>query len=452
MTKFLEKLFGTDGIRGEVGVEPFTKNYVRRIAEYSALVLSKVYNNKKFVVGYDTRESGVWISKIFIDIFSKFGYDVYCLDVFTTPGVAYMCQYMRAIGVVISASHNPYNYNGIKFFTPDGEKIPVKLENEIEEVIKNKSRISKIFLSKGKIIDYQDYAEQKYINFLSEKFLEDPTEKLDKKISLVVDCANGATYKIAQKLFKKFFDKVKFLNVSPDGKNINENCGAVYPEKLKSKMSYGDIGITFDGDGDRVIFIDEKKNIRDGDYIVGFLVNKYKEEKKLRNSLVVVTTMSNLGLLKYLWAKNIKVIQCPVGDKYVSEYLKEYKGNLGGEQSGHIVLYEYLHTGDGILTSLEVLRYMLKSGKKLSTQFSLFKKYPQLIKNVKTLEKPPIEKIFSKEYIKNLEHKIQGRIVLRYSGTEPLFRIMVEGLNKDKIKKAAQLVEKEFLRYLRETK
>ncbi|MEN3014037.1 MAG: phosphoglucosamine mutase [Endomicrobiia bacterium] len=445
-----EKLFGTDGIRGEVNRSPFTKKELSVISRYAASILKKVYVTPRLVVGYDTRESSPWISELLCKEFLKFGYLIHNVEIFPTAGVSFLCRELKAIGVVVSASHNPYNFNGIKFFSPDGEKLPNKLEEEIESHIKNKLKIIS-YEKKGELINYSSEAQQKYIGFLKNIFLKDIVLKDNffKKISLIVDAANGATYKIVKKIFSEFFENIKFINISPDGRNINYKCGAVYPETLKKETQTGEIGICFDGDGDRVIFVDEKNIIRDGDYILGVIATDYKKNKILKNSLVVVTVMSNLGLLKYLWTKNIKVIQCPVGDKYVSEYLKEYKGNLGGEQSGHIVLYDYLPTGDGILTALEVLKIMIKNKKRISLLCKIFEKYPQIIKNVKTSLKPPVEEIFEKDFIKKIENKIKGRIILRYSGTEPLLRIMVEGKNKTDIEKVADLLEKKFLSYLK---
>ncbi|MCS7227663.1 MAG: phosphoglucosamine mutase, partial [Endomicrobia bacterium] len=380
--------------------------------------------------------------------FVKFGYNVYIIDVFTKAGVALLCRENKSVGVVISASHNPYQYNGIKFLSPLGTKIPTEIEEKIESAVKNRLKLHRNGKNrKGQVIDYREKAEQIYSNFLikvvKEKIKNLPVDNL----SLVVDCGNGATSKFVPKLFPYLFSNVKFTNIKPDGRNINKNCGATYPENVKDKLKPGQIGISFDGDADRVIFVDEKKNIRDGDYIIGILAAEYKKEKKLKNSLVVVSIMSNFGLLKYLWSKNIKVIQCPVGDRYVSEYLSKYKGNLGGEQAGHIVLYDYLPTGDGILTSLEVLNTVVKNQTSLFKLCQVFTKYPQVLKNVEIQQKPEIDKIFDKKFLQKLEQKIDGRIVLRYSGTEPLFRIMVEGRNKLQIEKVANIIEQHYIKY-----
>ncbi|MFN3550285.1 MAG: phosphoglucosamine mutase [Endomicrobiia bacterium] len=438
------RLFGTDGIRGIFGEYPLNTEFIKIIGSYSAFVLKNVFGKDKIFIGWDTRESSPKIVELLKKTFLDFGYEVYLTNVFPTGGIAYLCKKYSCLGVVISASHNPYNFNGIKFISPFGTKISDQIEEKIEENIKRKTKIKKDN-KKGNLIDYSTKAENEYIDFLLDIFGNNINNSF---LSLVVDCANGAGCKIAKNIFPKLVKKCQFVNTSPNGKNINYRCGSTHPQYLKKKIKNNQIGILFDGDCDRVIFIDEKKNIRDGDYIIGILASEYKKNKNLKNSLVVVTTMSNLGLLKYLWSKNIKVIQCPVGDKYVSEYLKSYDGNLGGEQAGHIVLYDYLPTGDGFITTMEVLKILINNKKPLYKLCKIFDKYPQIIKNVETKDKPSIEEIFDKKFIKDLENKIQGRIVLRYSGTEPLFRIMVEGKNKSKIEDIAEVIKKQFLGFV----
>ncbi len=439
------KIFGTDGIRGIFGEYPLNTDFIKIICSYSAFVLKNVFGKEKIFIGWDTRESSPKIAELLKKTFLNFGYEVYSTDIFPTGGIAYLCKKYSCLGVVISASHNPYNFNGIKFISPLGTKISQQIEEKIEENIKQKTKIKKNN-KKGRLIDYSTKAENEYIDFLLDIFGENINNSF---LSLVIDCANGAGYKIATKIFPRLVKKYQFVNINPDGKNINNRCGSTYPEYLKRKIKNNQIGILFDGDCDRVIFIDEKKNIRDGDYIIGILANEYKKNKKLKNSLVVVTIMSNLGLLKYLWSKNIKVIQCPIGDKYVSEYLTSYSGNLGGEQAGHIVLYDYLPTGDGFVTTMEVLKTIINNKKPLYELCRIFDKYPQIIKNVETKNKPPIEEIFDKKFIKDLENKIQGRVVLRYSGTEPLFRIMLEGENKSNIENIAEIIKKKFLEFVK---
>ncbi|MCS7151247.1 MAG: phosphoglucosamine mutase [Endomicrobia bacterium] len=444
-------LFGTDGIRGVVGEPPLTKEFIQRIAVASSLVFKESYKTRKVIIGWDTRESSPWIADVLSKNISKAGYEVYLAGVFTTAGIAFLCRKEQALGVVISASHNPYQYNGIKFLSPSGTKISPKLEKKIEQVVKQYNKFSLKWNKKErvKLISYNDTAEKEYIEFLKKIFIADVNDNFKDKVSLVVDCGNGASYKIADKIFKQLFKKVECINIEPNGKNINATCGALYPETVKRYITDGQIGVSFDGDADRVIFVDEHGNVRDGDYIIGILATEYKKRKMLKNSLVVVSIMANLGLVRYLQKLKLKVIMCPVGDKYVSEYLKKYKGILGGEQAGHIVLYNYLPTGDGILTALEVLKAVIKNKTSLYNLSQIFSKYPQVLKNVKTQVKPPVEEIFEKEFLQSLEKKIDGRIVLRYSGTEPLFRIMVEGRNEQKIREVVNIIENKFNQYIK---
>lgn len=449
MKKTNEKLFGTDGIRGIVGKYPLNDEFIKIIGNYSAFILKNIFNKNKIFIGWDTRESSPEIADLLKKSFLNFGYDVYSVDIFPTGAIAYLCKKYSSLGIVISASHNPYQFNGIKFISPSGTKISEQIEEKIEESIRHKIKIPTKNNKKGNLIDYSIKAENEYIDFLLKIFKNNFNSSF---LSLVIDCANGAGYKIATKIFPRLVKNYEFKNIDPNGKNINQKCGSTHPEYLKKKIKNNQIGILFDGDCDRVIFIDEKKNVRDGDYIIGIFANEYKKTKTLKNSLVVVTTMSNLGLLKYLWSKNIKVIQCPVGDKYVSEYLTTYKGNLGGEQAGHIVLYDYLPTGDGFVTTMEMLKIIINNKKPLYELCKIFDKYPQIIKNVETTQKPSIEEIFDKKFVKDLENKIQGRIVLRYSGTEPLFRIMVEGKNKKEIENTAKIIEKKFLEFIEKNK
>jgi phosphoglucosamine mutase len=450
-----KKLFGTDGIRGIAGEFPLTKEFIKKIVFGTNLVLKKYFSTNKIFVGWDTRESSVWISKILLKTFQSLGYEVCSVGIFPTPGIAFLCKKYFAIGVVISASHNPYEFNGIKFFSPNGVKLEDEYETEIEQTIN--SLPSKLFTKpiekKFKIINFYPQAEKDYITFLTQPFANCDKETLStmSKIPLTIDCANGSTTYIAQKVFKSFFPKSKFININPNGKNINKNCGSLHPETV-SKYTNNNIGISFDGDGDRVIFVDEKKVVRDGDYILGILSTEYKKKKLLSTSFVIPTVMSNLGLLKYLWSKGIKTVLAPVGDKNVYEHMKTYKSLLGGEQSGHIILWKYLHTGDGMLTALEMLRVVIENKKKLADLCKIFNKYPQVIKNIPVKEKFPIEQIFPSKTIKQYEKQLEGRIFVRYSGTEPLLRLMVEGKEKSKVSKIINLLEKEYYKNIKKLK
>ncbi len=447
-----QKLFGTDGIRAVAGQFPLTKEFVKKISLSATSVLKKYYSTNKIFVGWDTRESSEWISNVIIKTFQLSGYEVYSVGIFPTSGISFLCRKHTAIGTVVSASHNPYEFNGIKFFNNYGVKLEDEIEQEIENFINNSSDI-KSKDKKCSIINFYQQAEKEYIEFLTQVFKKEDEKNKEKcsSLSLTIDCANGSTYLIAQKVFKLIFEKTKFINITPNGKNINKNCGSMFPETIGKKVD-NSIGISFDGDGDRVIFVDEKNVVRDGDYIIGILATEYKKENKLKNAFIIPTVMSNLGLLKYLWSKGIKTVLSPVGDKNVYEYMKKYNSILGGEQSGHIILWDYLRTGDGILTALEVIRIIIKNKKRLSDMCKIFNKYPQVIKNIKIKEKLPIETFFSEKELKQLEKDVEGRIFIRYSGTEPLLRIMVEGKIKSKVEKTTELLEKKFYKKLEEIK
>ncbi|MFQ3675485.1 MAG: phosphoglucosamine mutase [Endomicrobiia bacterium] len=445
-----QKLFGTDGIRGVAGEFPLNREFIKKIALCASVVLNKYFPTNKIFIGWDTRESSLWISNLLLKTFQSTGYEVYSLGIFPTPGVAFLCKKHSAIGVVVSASHNSYEFNGIKFFNNFGVKLEDEYEEEIEQTILTQQQI-KVVNKKFNIINFYPQAEKEYVEFLTQIFkngnIKDTIEKVS-DLSLTIDCANGSTYRVAQKVFKSLFPKTKFININPNGKNINKNCGSLHPEIVSQKIN-NNIGFSFDGDGDRVIFVDENKVVRDGDYILGILAAEYKKKKMLSNSFVVPTIMSNLGLLKYLWSKGIKTILAPVGDKNVYEYMKKYKSILGGEQSGHIILWKYLNTGDGMLTALEMLRVILENKKRLADMCKIFNKYPQVIKNIKVEEKLPLEQFFSAKMIKQYEKKVGGRIFIRYSGTEPLLRIMVEGKSKTKVCHITKLLEKHYYKTLK---
>ena len=278
-----QKLFGTDGIRGIDGEFPLNREFIKKIALCASVVLKKHFSTNKIFIGWDTRESGRWISTLLLKTFQSVGYEVYSLGIFPTPGVAFLCKKHSAIGVVISASHNPYEFNGIKFFNNYGIKLEDEYEKEIEQVILFHPQI-KVADKKFNIINFYQQAEKEYIEFLNQIFIDCDTKikKKMSKLSFIIDCANGSTYRVAQKVFKSLFPKTKFINTNPDGKNINKNCGSLHPETV-SKYIKNNIGISFDGDGDRVMFVDEKKAVRDGDYMLGILAAEYKKEKKLKN-------------------------------------------------------------------------------------------------------------------------------------------------------------------------
>ncbi len=445
-----KKLFGTDGIRGEFGKWPLTEEVVYNVSlAISAWLRQKHKNKIKVIVGKDTRRSCSKIEQILANGFKKVGVKVYSAGVIPTPGLAYLVNLMDVeLGVMISASHNPWRDNGIKFFKHNGFKLSEKEERAIERIAfpllagkKTKLKINKVKLEKA--------SSKAYIEHL--KNCVNGLDLTGKKI--VADCANGAVSIYAQSLFESLGAKVFVLNNKPNGVNINHNCGSLHPEAMAElvKKKNADIGFSFDGDGDRVLFSNEKGKVLDGDYIMSFIAEHFLKRKRLRNNIVVATSMSNFGLEKFLEAINVRLIRADVGDKYVLEELIKNKAIFGGEQSGHIIFLEHATTGDGMLTALKILQAMQKEQKRISRLAAGLKKYPQLIKNVRVKKRKDFKKMPAVwEKIVEAQSKLRnnGRLVMRYSGTEPLARIMVEGQDKRGIKmiadSIAQVIENEL--------
>ena len=445
-----KKLFGTDGIRGEFGQWPLTEEVVYNVSLAISAWLRKKHKNKiKVIIGKDTRRSCSKIEQILANGFKRAGVKIYSAGVIPTPGLAYLANTMDVeLGVMISASHNPWRDNGIKFFKHNGFKLSEKEERAIERIAfpllsgnKAKLKINKIKTEKT--------SGQAYIDHLRNCVWGlDLTGK-----RIVVDCANGAVSAYAQNLFESLGAKVFVINNKPDGLNINRNCGSLHPQAMADlvKKKKADIGFSFDGDGDRVLFSNEKGNVLDGDFIMSLLAKHFLKRKCLLNNTVVATSMSNFGLEKFLEAINVRLIRADVGDKYVLEELIKNKASFGGEQSGHIIFLEHATTGDGMLTALEILQTMQKEKKKISRLAAGLKKYPQLIKNVRVTKRKDFKKmpvVWGKIMEAQNKLKNNGRLVMRYSGTEPLARIMVEGQNKREIKviadSIAQAIENEL--------
>ncbi|MBQ3943823.1 MAG: phosphoglucosamine mutase, partial [Elusimicrobia bacterium] len=371
------------------------------------------------------------------------GIKVTDLGVLPTPAVAYLLKNNNyQAGIVISASHNPYLDNGIKFFSSKGKKLPDKVEAKLEKhlvkYIEEKKVLSKN--SKIKNVSGKNLVKQ-YEKFLISLM---PKDALKGK-TIAIDCANGASYKIAPEVLKKLKADVIVINNKPTGKNINLNCGALHPETVatvvKAKKTF--CGFAFDGDADRVISVDDKGTVRDGDYFLGVVSKYLKDNNKLKNNTLVITVMANLGLIKAAKQEKIKVVTSKVGDRYVYEDLIKHKAIIGGEQSGHIIFKQLLDTGDGLISALQLLNILTKENKSLSQMCGWIKKYPQVLINEKVLEKIPLEKLpQTTKLIKQVEKKLgdNGRILVRYSGTEKLLRVMLEGQDKKEIKKTAQNV------------
>jgi len=440
-----EKLFGTDGIRGTPGVYPLTEGMIVKIARAIAdFVVSAKKNGKtKIVIGKDTRTSGDQIENILAHTICVSGVDVYLAGTITTPGLSFMVKTLSCdMGIMISASHNKAADNGIKLFNSDGLKLSPKEEEYIEDDIfcnLGPSHCATVFVQprpKGDIKKVKNTCE-KYIQFLSSTL-----QGTDLKgVKIALDCAWGAASPFAKKLFRKLGAKVDSIHDTPSGENINEG-GAVHPALLRELVlsSKSDIGVAVDGDGDRGIVIDETGHILDGDCIIAIIANHWLEKDKLPQKAVVGTVMSNYGLKVALERHGCKLICTSVGDKHVIEALIKHRLVLGGEQSGHIIFMEHLPAPDGLLTALQIIKIMKETGLPLSALAKTFSRYPQTLINIKVKEKKPFDEIPSlsaKVRECNSRLKDEGRILLRYSGTETLARVMVEGKQKDLVESIA---------------
>ena len=436
----MRKYFGTDGIRRIANTE-LTPELVYKVAKAGAYVLSKHTDHTPTIfIGRDTRISGTLIESAMIAGFLSYGANVKTLGVMPTPAVAYLTRKFKAdASVVISASHNTYEFNGVKYFSNKGMKIPDSLEEEIEEVM-DSGKIEKLTAINDKIgvsENREDLLEE-YVFFFRKIFEDKLLDVLDDNFKVLVDTANGATSAVAPKVFKALGIKYDVINNTPDGININQNCGSTHIENLAKKVveeGYS-LGVAYDGDGDRCLCVDEKGNIMDGDIILAIVSDYLKKEGKLKNNTIVATVMSNLGLKKYCKDNDMQFVQTNVGDRYVLENMLENGYNLGGEQSGHIIFLDYNPTGDGILTSLMLIEILLKSKKKASELASKITIYPQVLVNAKV----PSDKKYAykeDEVIKAAIEKIEeefsgnGRVLIRPSGTEPLVRVMIEGENQE---------------------
>ena len=443
----MRKYFGTDGIRRIANTE-LSPELVYKVAKAGAYVLSKHTDHiPTILIGRDTRISGTLIESAMVAGFLSYGANVKLLGVIPTPAVAYLTRKLNAdAGVVISASHNTYEFNGIKYFSNKGMKIPDTLEEEIEEVMES-GKLDKLTAVNEKIgvSEYCLDLVNEYIYFFRKNF-DDNLEQYPKDNFVVgLDTANGATYQVAEKIFKALGIPYKIINNQPDGININQNCGSTHLEGLKKFVveNHLSLGVAYDGDGDRCLAIDEKGNEIDGDKLLAIISQNLRKKGKLNKDTIVATVMSNLGLNKYAKENEIQLIQTKVGDRYVLEEMLKQGYNLGGEQSGHIILLDYNPTGDGILTSLMLIQTMLEENKKASELASIVKLYPQVLINAKVSS----EKKYDYEKNEDIKQAIQkletefagnGRVLIRPSGTEPLVRVMIEGEDQDYITQKAQ--------------
>ena len=440
------KYFGTDGIRGRVNSKHINGDMFFKFG----LAAGKYFTNLKkkkqtAIIAKDTRLSGYTLEPALVSGLTSAGMHVFTMGPMPTNALAMLTKSMNAnLGIMITASHNQFYDNGLKLFGPDGLKLSNKIENKIEKLIDEdikKHLTANTLLGRVKRLES---GTDNYIKIIKKRI----NKKVNlKNLKIVIDCANGASYKAAPQLFRSLKAKIILIGNKPNGFNINKNCGSTYPQILQKKVRQykADLGISFDGDADRIIMCDEKGTIIDGDQIIAAIAMQWKKKKILKGG-VVGTLMSNYGLEKFFKQKNIKFIRANVGDKYVKELMQKYKFNLGGEQSGHIILGKYATTGDGLLVALETVK-ALNGKMKASTFFNVFKKTPQILENVKCkkeniLNDPKIKKLIrlSKEKIKG-----QGRILVRKSGTEPLIRVMGESDNINLLKIVLKKITQKLL-------
>ena len=434
----MKKLFGTDGIRGEAGSFPLDTRTIRIIGRSLAgNFREKLGKEPRFIVGRDTRESGEWIEEAFISGAMSEGAISESAGVLTTPGVAYLTKRENFdAGIVISASHNPFHDNGVKVFLPSGQKLDAETEREIEKSIfegaENSYTIAKIDSTKA------DEFQRSYIEYLSKRF-----ENLSLSgFKMAIDCANGAASRLAPKLFERLGAEVVAVNDQPDGKNINRDCGSLHLEHLQGLVlrEKADFGVAFDGDADRSLFVDGDGGLVDGDATLWVMAQHLEAKGDLVDDTVVATVMSNIGLEIALSSKNIKLLRTSVGDKYVLRELLETGASIGGEQSGHIIFPAHSLVGDGMQTTLFLLEALKESGKSLVDARHGFTQFPQILVNVKVKEKLPFEEVEAiSKAGKSLEEELgeTGRLLLRYSGTENLARVMIEGKDQATIESQA---------------
>ena len=437
------KYFGTDGIRGTVNQGNITGEKFFKFGLASGTYFKNQKKNKQIaIIAKDTRLSGYTLEPALVSGLVSGGMHVFTLGPLPTNGLAMLTKLMRAnMGIMITASHNPYYDNGLKLFGPDGMKLSDQIEKKIEKLIdaKNTKQLTNPKLL-GRVKRLED-GNEKYIKILKKNF---PKNFNLKGIKIVLDCANGASYKAAPKLLTDLGAKVISIGVTPNGLNINEKCGSTYPIRIKSavKNYKAHVGISFDGDADRIIMCDEKGKIINGDQIIAMLAKRWKLKKILKGG-VVGTLMSNYGLEKFLKKEKIKFLRSKVGDRYVKEKMKKFNFNLGGEQSGHIILGKFATTGDGLLVALEVL-FSLRKKKKASKLLNVFKPLPQILENVFVKDKNIINNLKTKNAVKKANRIMgsQGRILVRKSGTEPKIRIMAESYDKNIIFKCIKIIKK----------
>ncbi|MFQ5742640.1 MAG: phosphoglucosamine mutase [Acidobacteriota bacterium] len=432
------RLFGTDGVRGMANIEPMTVSTCVRLGRSAAYVFKDGTHRHRILIGKDTRLSGYMLENALVAGICSMGVDVLLVGPLPTPGIAYVTRSLRAdAGIVISASHNPYQDNGIKFFSRDGFKLPDRREHEIEELTFT-----------GRIDDIRPRADEvgkatriddstgRYVEFVKGSFPRGPTLEGSK---IVVDCAHGAGYKVGPWVFQELGADVVAVGAEPDGTNINEGCGSLHPEAAAREVreTEADLGVCLDGDADRCLLIDEKGNLVDGDRVLAICGRVWKQKGKLPSDTVVATVMSNLGLDRSLEAAGVRVERTKVGDRYIVAKMREGGYTLGGEQSGHTVFLEHSTTGDGLITALQILSVIVETGRPLSELATWMTPLPQVLENVEIVDRKPVAELEDvQKAIRSAEASLagMGRVLVRYSGTQPLARVMVEGEDEEHIR------------------
>jgi len=445
------RLFGTDGIRGVANEPPLTPDLAYRVGRELVATLADQHASGvvRVVIGRDTRRSGPLLEAAMVAGVLSAGGDCFTVGVLPTPGIALLTRALDAQGgVVLSASHNPFEDNGIKLFSSTGTKFPDAWEDQIERRLKAADAAPRAHGAQiGRLTAY-DRAEKYYVDFLCRCF---PLDLAGTTIAL--DCAHGATYRVAPSVFRRLGARVIITSANPDGTNINAGCGALHPDGLRSRLvaAGADVGFAFDGDGDRLISVDHLGEIRDGDYALAIAGRHMAQQGRLKTNTVVTTVMANLGLDECLRAAGIKIVKTQVGDRYVHEEMQRMGANLGGEQSGHLLFPDYSPTGDGILSALALLAVVRESGEPLASLATCMRKFPQVLVNVPVARKPPIESLSGvMERVRAFETEMDGtgRILLRYSGTESLARVMIEGADDARIRVMADEIAADLRREL----
>ena len=436
-----KRLFGTDGLRGRVNIWPMTADVALRLGLAAGMCYRSAKRRSRVVIGKDTRLSGYVFENALAAGLLAAGMDVFLVGPLPTPAISFLTRNMRAdFGVVISASHNPFHDNGIKFFDAEGFKIPDEAENRMADMVLDPEHAWKYpdAAHTGRAYKIKD-APGRYIVYLKNSF---PAHLSLDGLRVVIDCANGANYKVAPLALEELGAEVVRIGTEPNGLNINYRCGSLYPEAVASKVleTRADVGLALDGDADRLIVVDEKGTVLDGDQIMALCAQDLMRKGKLPGNLLVATVMSNMALEVFMREQGGKLLRTQVGDRYVMEAMRQHGALLGGEQSGHLIFREYSTTGDGLLAALQILQIMRQRERPLSELAGQLALYPQELVNVHVDRKPPIEETPElAKAVADVEERLggRGRVLLRYSGTEPLCRVMVEGEDEDVVRKLA---------------